>query len=233
MHESAFGRVIGVLIGPEKTFRSIAERPTWAVPLILLVLLGAGVGWVVGQRMDFEQSIRQEMADRGEKMSEEQIQKTVEMTEKFGWAFTTAPALLSPVIYLLIGLIFMVALRLAGSEIGFAQSFSVTLYAMMPWMIHGLLSLPLILRLDTIDPTTMQQGGVLMSNLAALAPEGSGKVLLALLASLDLFSLWTLVLLTIGFRVVGRVSTTAAAGVSITLWLLYLAGKLGFAAAFS
>jgi hypothetical protein len=233
MHESAFGRVLGVLIAPEKTFRSIAERPTWAVPLILLVVLGAGVGWIVGQRMDFEQTIRQEMADRGEKMSDDQIQKTVEMTEKFGWVFTTAPAALSPVIYLLIGLIFMVALRLAGSEIGFAQSFSVTLYAMMPWVIHGLLSLPLILRLDTIDPATMQQGGVLTSNLAALAPEGSGKVLMALLASIDLFSLWTLVLLIIGFRVVGRVSTTAAAGVSITLWLLYLAGKLGFAAAFS
>lgn len=233
MHESAFGRIFSILAAPEKTFRSIAERPTWAVPMILLVLLGTVVGWAVGQRVDFEQTIRQEMADRGEKMSEAQIEQTIEMMEKFGSVFSLAPAVLSPVVYLLIALVFMVALRLSGSEIRFDQTLSLTLYSMMPWVIHGLLSLPLILRLEEIDPKAMQQGGVLASNLAALAPEGSGQLLVTLLASIDLFSVWTLVLLTIGFRVVGKVSTTAAAAVSITLWLLYVAGKLGFAAIFS
>lgn len=232
MHESGFGRVIGALVSPEKTFRSIAERPTWVVPLLLLVLITSLVGYQVGQRVDFEQQIRQQMAER-EGVSEEQIQRSVDFMEKFGRILFLAPAVLSPVIYLLIALVFLVALRLSGSDIRFSQSFSVTLHAMVPWVIHGLLSYPLILRQETLDPEALERGGVLMSNLAALAPEGSGKVLLALLASLDLFSIWTLVLLIIGYRAVARVSTTTATAVTLTLWLLLLAVKLGSAAIFS
>ena len=232
MHESSFGRVIGALISPEKTFRSIAERPTWVVPLLLLVLVTGLVGLVAGERVDFEKQIRREMAERGG-VSEEQIQQSVDFMEKFGKVLFAAPAVLAPVIYLLIALIFLVALRLSGSEIGFGQSFSVTLHSMMPWVIHALLSLPLLLRLETIDPEAMERGGVLMSNLAALAPEDSSKVLLSLLASLDLFTVWTLILLTIGYRVVARVSTATAATVAVTLWLLYLGGKLGLTAVFS
>jgi hypothetical protein len=232
MHESAFGRVIGALISPEKTFRSIAERPTWVVPLLLLILITGLVGYVAGERVDFEKQIRREMAERGG-VSEEEIQQAVGFMEKFGRILFVIPAVFAPLIYLLIALIFLVALRLSGSEIRFGQSFSVLLHAMMPWVVHGLLSLPLILRQEAIDPEAMERGGLLMSNLAALAPEDSGKVLLSLLASLDLFTVWTLILLTIGYRVVARVSTATAATVAVTLWLLYLAGKLGLTAMFS
>lgn len=232
MHESGFGRVIGALISPEKTFRSIAERPTWVVPLLLLMLVTGLVGFAAGDRVDFEKQIRQQMAERGG-ASEEDIQRGVEFMETFGKVLFAAPAVLAPLVYLLIALIFLVALRLSGSEIGYGQSFSVTLHSMMPWVIHALLSFPLILRQETIDPEAMERGGLLMSNLAALAPEDASKVLLGLLASLDLFTVWTLILLTIGYRVVARVSTATAATVAVTLWLLYLAGKLGITAVFS
>lgn len=232
MHESAFGRVIGALVSPEKTFRSIAERPTWVVPLLLLMLITGLVGYVAGERVDFEKQIRGEMAERGG-VSEEEIQQAVGFMEKFGRILFVIPAVFAPLVYLLIALIFLVALRLSGSEIRFGQSFSVLLHAMMPWVVHGLLSLPVILRQEAIDPEAMERGGLLMSNLAALAPEDSGKVLLSLLASLDLFTVWTLILLAIGYRVVARVSTVTAATVAVTLWLLYLAGKLGLTAMFS
>lgn len=233
MHESGFGRVIGALVSPEKTFRSIGERPTWVVPLLLLVLVSAALGYSLSQRVDQEQMIRQQMADRDEQVSEEQIQQSVQMMEKVGPAMYTGSAIATPLIYLLIALIFMVSLRLAGSEIGFGQSFAVTVHAMLPWLIHALLSLPLLLRLETISPEVMQGGGVLMSNLAPLAPEEASPVVAALLASLDLFTVWTLILLIIGYRVVARVSTVTAATVSLTLWLLYLAIKLGATAVFS
>lgn len=233
MHESGFGRVIGALVSPEKTFRSIGERPTWVVPLLLLLLVSLALGYSLGERVDHEEIFRQQMANQDEPVSEEQVQQTAEFMEKFGTAMYTASAFLSPVIYLLIALIFMVALRLAGSEIDFGRSFAVTVHAMLPWLVHALLSLPLLLRLETVSPEVMQGGGVLMSNLATLAPEEASPVLVTLLSSLDLFTVWTLILLIIGYRVVARVSTVTAATVSLTLWLLYLAIKLGATAVFS
>ena len=44
LEDSSAGRLIGVLVSPVKTFQSIAARPTWAVALIVLALLGAGIG---------------------------------------------------------------------------------------------------------------------------------------------------------------------------------------------
>ena len=39
MEDSSFGRLIGVLVSPGKTFRSIAERPAWLVPFLVLMVL--------------------------------------------------------------------------------------------------------------------------------------------------------------------------------------------------
>jgi hypothetical protein len=57
-------------------------------------------------------------------------------------------------------------------------------------------------------------------------------VIRSLLGSLNFFTLWTLVLLAIGYRIVARVSIAVSAGTVFTLWLLYVAGKAGFAALF-
>ena len=44
MEDSSFGRLLGVFVAPGKTFRSLAARPTWALPLLVLSLTSAGFG---------------------------------------------------------------------------------------------------------------------------------------------------------------------------------------------
>ena len=85
MEDSSLGRLIGVLISPEKTFRSIAERPTWVVALVVLVLLGAAAGYLVFQKLDMAEVISQSMADRGQQASDEELERATEMVERFGW----------------------------------------------------------------------------------------------------------------------------------------------------
>ena len=55
---------------------------------------------------------------------------------------------------------------------------------------------------------------------------------MALLASLDLFSLWVVVLLIVGFHLVARVSKAAAAGGVLVLWALFILIKVGWASLF-
>ena len=73
---------------------------------------------------------------------------------------------------------------------------------------------------------------MLVSSLRALAPEDASTLTQTLLGSFDLFTIWTLVLLTIGYKVVAKVSTAVASGVVILFWLVYVVGKVGMAAAF-
>ena len=58
MKDSSWGRLVGVLVAPGETFRSIAERPTWLPPLLVLTLLGGAVGLVLQMRTDPEEMVR-------------------------------------------------------------------------------------------------------------------------------------------------------------------------------
>ncbi|MGB3564998.1 MAG: Yip1 family protein [Thermoanaerobaculia bacterium] len=228
MEDSSLGRLIGVLISPEKTFRSIAERPTWVVALVVLVLLGTAVGYLVFQKLDMAEVISQSMADRGQQASDEELERATEMVERFGWLGAMVGVLvIAPLAMFVFALILWVVFKLLGGEFSYQTSLSVTLHSLMPTAVSSLLSLPVIYSRGTIGLEESQRG-VLFSNLGALAPEDSGPALTALLSSIDLFTIWTLVLLTIGFSIVGRVSKTAAGLTVVLLWVVYVLAKVGW-----
>jgi hypothetical protein len=234
MHESSFGRLAGVLVAPGKTFQSIERRPTWVVPLLLLCLLNALTAYLVTERMDFRAAMEKQMESRGQEMSPEQIDRMVEVQERFGsiGALVIAPIMFLVILLLFTGLYLGAFRFFAGSELTFKQSFSTLLYAMTPFAIASLLSIPVILGRTTIDPEDAQ-GGLLYSNLAAFASDETSPVVRSLLANVDFFGLWILVLSILGYRIVARVSTGTAAATVLVLWLLSVAVRVGWVAAFS
>lgn len=234
MHESGFGRVIGALISPEKTFRSIAERPTWVVPLLLLVLLGAGYSWIAQQRVDPGELIKHQMEMFGIDLSKEQLeeiesQATAEKSQLRQILELLGGALGIAAFYLIVAALFLVVFRLAGSEIDFRRSLAVIVHGLLPLgLVAGLLNIVLALSRAEITPEEMTFG-LLVSSLRPLAPEES-RVLASLLGSLDFFTIWSVVLLILGFRAVARVPTRTAATIVLILWGLWVLIKAGFVA---
>ena len=49
--DSSFGRIFGVLFSPKPTFEAIVRRPTWILPLILLVFVGLAATTLITQRV--------------------------------------------------------------------------------------------------------------------------------------------------------------------------------------
>jgi hypothetical protein len=76
---------------------------------------------------------------------------------------------------------------------------------------------------------------VVASNPGAFLPEGSAKWLAALLGSIDLFAIWTLILLAIGFSATNpkKLSFGKAAALAGAGWLIFILLKVGFTAAFA
>jgi hypothetical protein len=222
----------GALLSPEATFRALARRPRWAVALIVLVILAIAFALVLTPRMDMEKVVREALEESGQEVSESQIEQQVALAEQFGWVGVASQVLLQPGIYLLMAAIFLALFRMLGSELDFRRSLSVTVHGFLPYGLATLLSIPVVLARQEVSMEEVQSASFLKSSLAALAPEESGKALLSLLGSIDLFSIWTIALLAFGFRIVGRVSRGAAWGVVLTLWALYVAGKTALSAAF-
>lgn len=231
MEESAFGRLIAVLFSPGKTFAAIARRPTWVVALIVLAVLVAVVTYVAFTKVDPDSFVEM-MEEQGREMPADGPSPEA-MVEMSKWIGVIGALLVSPVIYLVMGLLYWVSFRLLGSDMDFVRSLSVAVHGSVPLGVAAILGIPVALARSEMSMQELQGGQYLMSNLGFLASDETGAVMRALLTSVDLFSIWCIVLLVIGYRIVGKVSRGAALAVTLAVWGLGVLLKVAMAAAFS
>jgi Yip1 domain len=238
LEDSSFGRLIGVLVSPGKTFRSIAERPSWAVALVALLIGTTALGVLANTRIDkndMRQMVRERMEKaQGGKATPEDVERGVSMAEKVNAVTRWLVPLFVAVVYLVIAALFYGAFHFFGaSEIPYKTSFAVTLHSFIPGLIAALLTLPVILSREHIRLKDAQSGNLLASNLGAFAPESLGTAARSLLSSVDFFAIWSVLLFIVGYRIAAKVSTATAATTVVVLWALYVAAKVGLAALFT
>ncbi len=227
----AVARIPGALFSPGKTFESIARKPTWLLPLLLWTVLSVGVTAVVVPKMDFERMFRERMEKSGQNIPEERMQEIIGRQKRIGGVFGYVFAVATPaVLSLLVCLILWGSFKAFGWDTSFGQAFGATTHAFLPGILASILLIPVIWSRESVDPRSM--GDLLRSNPGFLVDRDSAKVVHSLLQSLDILSIWSLYLFTVGFAAAARVGQKKAAAVIVTLWLLYVLGKAGFRAVF-
>jgi hypothetical protein len=230
------GRMFGALFSPKAAFEDIARRPSWIAPMALFCILGLGFAWVMNQRVDWEGFIRQqaEKSTRFAQLSEQQKQRALEPQTKYAPMFAYAIGLLgSPVLVLILAGVYLGAFNLfAGAGLRFGQSFGITTHALMPSVIASLLGIVTMLLKSRgdVDPERL-----LASNVAALLPGDAPRWQVSLGSSLDIFWIWVLVLLGVGFAAANPKKISAGKGIGIVfgIWVVWVLVKVGWAAAFS
>jgi hypothetical protein len=230
MENSTFGRLLGALVSPAATFRSLAERPTWLAALLAVCLSGVVAGVIAGPKIDWEDVVRTQMERSGQDVPAAQIEQGIAMWEKIGPFLVYIGPFMMAFALLVFALVFWGAFTLAGGQLGFKRSLAVVSHGMMPWVVSALLSIPVVMSADRIGGEQLESGSYLQSSLAAFASEDAGPVLIALLSKLDVFTLWSVVLLAIGYRFVAKVPPRTAALTVGLLWAIYVAVNVGFAA---
>ncbi|MBV8544419.1 MAG: YIP1 family protein [Acidobacteria bacterium] len=219
-----FQRIIGVLFSPDATFASIARRPDWVVPLVLLLLVSLAAGIIMGPHIDFGAAARESM-EQNKNVPQEQVDKAVRISASIGKVITYLSPVLSLIGLLVIAGVVLLAFRIFGGEGDFRQAFSVTCYASIPTIIKSVVTLIIIIAKGGIIPA-QALATIVRSNLGFLVDYKTNPVAFALLSSFDIFSVWFLALLIIGFSYVARVSKVKAAVTIISLWILVLLLKL-------
>lgn len=228
MEESSVGRLVAVLVSPVKTFESIRERPTWVIPLLVLVILAASVSLVAGPKVDWEDVLTTQMGGNGQEVSADQIEGMVDFYETWGVAISAGTTAIGyPIGFLLFAGAFFVAFKILGSDLTYVQSLSTVLHGFLPFGVSLLLSLPIVISAAEIGAEEIRSGSFLVSSLAAFAPEGASAVLLAFLGCLDFFSLWTVILLAVGFSIVAGITRASAVGVTLFFWAVWIGFKVG------
>jgi hypothetical protein len=234
--DNSLSRVFGVLFAPKPTFESIVRRPTWIVPVILGCIFFIAVVAVFTQRGGWPSFFDKQNAtnSRMQKMSAEDRERTMNAQVRFAPTFGYAEGVvIPPIAALVVAAVLMLVFNLSGAtKVDFKTSLAIVSYAWVPWLIHGVLS---ILILFLKDPATVDLQNIVASNPGAFLSDDASKWLVSLLSSIDIFAIWTLILLAIGYSANNPKKLSFGKGFVLVViaWLFFIAIKVGLTAAFS
>jgi membrane protein, antimicrobial resistance system len=222
-------RIGGVIASPSETLREIAERPDWLVPLLIIVFASLLLGFTMSSKVDFETATREQLERRG--VTGPELENQLEMISKVQRLTTPVFTALGGIIVpLVVALALMLAGRIFGGEATFKQSFAVACYAWIPQALKTLIMSALLFRAGQLD--VMQLPLLLKSNLGFLADPRTSPGVFTLLASLDLFAIWTIILLGIGFAYAHRLTPSVATALAVALFVIVVLCQAGITAAF-
>jgi hypothetical protein len=234
------GRLIGVLVSPGETFEDINRKPTWLVPMIITILLGIGVALFYNwwAKPNYDAIVHKQLEtylDRtgGQMPPEDVVAKQARIRKT---ADVIAPAIIRVPIFFLVSGLFAVGLMLLGAKATFMKILSV--YVWTSCAIGLLASIVLCVIVVVHDRDTLsgmsyvEAFQLLPTNPGILFHGSETPVLKSLAGSLDLFSLWTILLLTMGFAAISgskKISRYSIAGVIVVLWIVYVLLVAGLA----
>ncbi len=231
-----FAATLGNLyFSPAEAFREIVARRRWVPPLLVLMFMNLAFTGIWMRKVDPQQFMRNQMEQSGqlERIPPEQQADMLATQAKFfpimGWVGGLVGP---PVVYLAVAALFLFVFRfLFGGEVTLPQSLAITHWT---FLTVALVSLPLlVLVLGLKGDWNVDPGSALQASPAALVERSEmAKPLYAFLSALDVFTLWTLFLLSTGYAAALRKPFgTAAVGV-FGAWSVYVLGKVALAAIF-
>ena len=230
-HKTSFQRIAGALFAPSATFEDIARKPDVLVPLLVLVIISYASIALTMPRIDFDAMLTaqaEQFRAQGRNLSDEDVERmgrfTTAITKVMGWI----GPLLMVAWYAVVAGIILLVVRMFGGEGSYKQAFSATVYSWFPLLIFSIVSTIVIVSRGSFDPMTAAT--MVKSNPAFLVDMKEQPVLFSLLSSLDVFTIWTIVLLVIGFAALSKSSRVRSAVIVVSLWLVMILIKIGFAA---
>ena len=197
-------RLVNVFIAPSKTFADLQRNPSWWVPWLITGIFSIIFGAVAVQKIDIPRFLQQEIEKspsaqrRLEQLTPEQRERgmAIQATIVKGTFFAF------PVISLLSGLVIAVILMavfnfMLGAEVPFQRAMAVVFYSYVPFIISTVL-LTISIMVSS-DPNTIDITNPMPTNPGFFMNPLSNRFIYAIASSLDIFSLWVVTLLGLGF----------------------------------
>jgi hypothetical protein len=236
---SQIERVTSIFSAPSRTFDDIRDgRRSWWLPFVILAIVSYLFFAAVSTRIGMEQTVRnqiqmspkaqQQMASASPEQAAKQISISVAITKGVFYVAPVFGLLYAAVI----GAVLLGTINFAfGGRATFSNVFAVLYYAWLPGVIQVVLG---IMVLWFQPPEQFNIKNFAPTNPAALFldPASSNPALYALCTCLDVTTIWTLVLVSIGLATVAGLKRKTGYIVVFGWWAVVVIFKVGFAAAF-
>ena len=214
--------LVAALTAPRRGLDAVADRRRLLTAVLAATLASLLVALVTVPRIDFARDALAGMGPEAAAMTPHQLEEAELQAAKLGAISGYAGAGFGPILAVLgTGLALWLAFKVAGTRPGLKATLAVSAHALLPLAVAKLLTLPAVLLKSPLAASEVPR--LLPSSLAALLPPGASPVAQAAASSLDLFTLWALVLLTLGMAKVAGASRLRAGVVVAVLFCAQVA----------
>lgn len=230
-----FQNLLDMYFAPREAFARIVQSPRVGVPLVVYAVLVLGFTGIWMGEMDAREFMKTQIEESGraDKIPPEQRETLIEQQARFMpiFAWVVGPIGIAVTLLVVAGALLFVYRFFYAGEVSFRQAFAIVCWT---FVAVGLVTTPLILLVMALKGDwNLNPQEAIQANLGLLLDKSAAaKPLWALFTSIDLFSLWMVFLLAVGFGVASKKTTGSALwGVAIP-WVLIVLVKVGWAAIF-
>lgn len=229
-------RVVDTFVAPTKTFTDLRRSANWLIPWLLLAISSVAMVWVVDVKVGMQRTFENQLATQPKRQAQvDQLPPDKRAAQMHSAVVVTRVFAYGSPITILIFLAIVAGILLAtfnfgfGTELTFNQCLAVCMYASLPGVIKALIAI-LSIMLGGGEGFTFQNP--VASNLSALV-DPSAHFLYSIATSVDIFTIWTLILTGIAFACLTKLKRGSCLAVVFGWWALEALVQAGFAAAFS
>ncbi len=227
-------RLVDTFVAPRKTFTDICRSSRWWLPFLISVLVSYAFVFTVDRKVGWSQVVEntlKQSAKQQERFADmeptQASQARHQMASTYRYFAYSAPAFT----LLFAGL--CAAVLLATLNFGFAgeakfgRMVAVWMYATLPLALKSMLAAAVLhAGLSPEDFNLQNPAG---TNLGFYLPPDTSKGLITLASSIDIFTIWTVVLLIIGCAIVANVKRSSAAVAVIGWWAIIVLASVASA----
>ena len=231
-------RIANTFVAPSKTFTDLRRSASWWGPWLLISIFSLLFIYAMGRQVGFEQISRNQVAhssraEQFEKLPADQQAKQIQLSSKIIRYFAYGSPLMILFYFLISTLVLWTTFKIAaGAETTFGQAYAIVMYASLPGIVGAILGF--VSLFAGVDPEGFDVNNPVGTNLAYyLDPASTGKFVHGMASALDVITIWTIVLLGIGFASTSKVKRSTAIPIVAAWYLVYKLTASGLAAAFS
>lgn len=211
-----------LILEPSKLFQSLKDNPSWLMPFIIVSVVGIILAILMQPAHVHLSTIRLQ-----ETLSPDQVDAALQRAKRLGLMGLSLLPFITLIRWAIIGGLILIIAGLFTEKLNFKQSFSIISYTNLIVLLGSAVNTGAVY-LKGVESISSPYD-LWLIGLNFWSQETVGLPLYLFLSEITVFSVWYVILITIGLITIADLSKGKAAFVSIFVWLLGAGIKIGIA----
>ncbi len=224
-------RIVNTFIAPSKTFIDLRRKASWWLPWLLISIFSLAFIYTVDRQIGFDQVSANEIAkspkraEQLDKLPPEQKARQIQLSTTITRIASYAIPVTVLIIYALMAGLLLGTFNLAlGASVRFGTALAIVIYSSLPGILGALLGIVSLVAggmSGSLDKEAFNIQNPVATNPAYFMNPLGNRFAYGMASMFDVFVIWSIILMGIGFACNSKVKKGTAIGVVAGWYVLY------------